>query len=312
MPNVCTMFASPQFDSCFDLSTTTTVCGWPPRPCAKISYYLPSHFIEVVSNPAETFFESLPFASFQLGWIKDRLPFGAQDDSGSFSFHSHTLPAPFVSIPANILPCGDSPLELFCFGAMSEHLGRNWKTGEADAFQPQFLAWSNAPKACLMIGAAQSLIGGSIPSPYPDIGGCSFDRSWLGVYPPSPELACNGWGVFYPRYGTVTNSDQTTAAMQVAARMKSLSSQIFFSMPSGGDEKYQMHIPQTTSCFKQGKNIAKLRLQRINERGRITSPTSKNYLFSTWKKVSCVKEYPYMFTTPLIVQATKAVCKSFK
>ena len=93
MPNVCTMFASSQFDSCFDISTTTTTCGWPPRPCVRISYYLPSHFIEVVSNPAETFFESLPFASFQLENLTDRVPFGAQDDNGSFSFHSHTLPA---------------------------------------------------------------------------------------------------------------------------------------------------------------------------------------------------------------------------
>ena len=190
-----------------------------------------------------------------------------------------------------MLPCGNSPLELFCFGGMSEHLGQHWKTGEADSLQPMHLAFSAAPKPCLITGAVQSAVGGSIPSPYPNIGGCSFDRSWLGIYPPSPELACNGWGVFYPRYGTVTNSDQTTAAMQIAARMKSLSSQVFFSMPSGGSEKYQMHIPQTTSCFRQGQNVGGLRLKGINEYGRITNPTSKNYLFSMWKKVSCIKEY---------------------
>ena len=313
MPNVCTAIGSSQFNSCFDLSMSPTTCGWPPRPCVRISYYLPSYFVEVVSNPGETFFKELPFASMQLSALTDRIPFGAQEDNGSYSFHSHTLAAPFVSIPANILPCGGSPVETMCLGAMSEHLGRKWKTGEADSLQPLHLAFSAAPKACLITGAVQSAVGGSVPSPYPNMrGGCSFDRSWLDIYPPSAELACNGWGVFYPRYGTVTNSDQTTAATMIAARMKSLSSQVFSAMPSGGQEKYQMLVPQATSCFRQGQNVGLLRLKGINEYGRIAAPNSNNYLFSMWRKVSCTKEIAYMATTPLIVAATQAACKAFK
>lgn len=289
---------------------TPTTCGYPPRPCVHISYYVPSYFIEVVGNPSETYFNALPAASSQLANVNDRMPAGTEEDSGSFSYHAHSLVVPFVSSVFNAMPCGGTPTELYCLGGMSEHLGQHWKTGEADAMQPQFLLWSASPKVCLLTGAASSATGGSPPSGYPNYPTCSFNRSGVSRYGPSLEPACNGWGVFYPRYQTTTSSDQTTASLMIAARFKSLSSEVFNSMPSGGAEKYQMIYPQPTFCFNQGQNIGLLQSRGVNEVGRsLNARFSKNYLHAIWRQVSCTKEIGYSVTTPLTVSAIESACK---
>ena len=307
-PNICSVVNTPQFNSCLQLSIKTITCGFPPRPCVSISYYVPSYYIEVVSNPGETYFKDLPSVYSQLSSARSVTPTGAEEDNGSFSYEAHSLPIPFVSTVFSAMPCGGTPTELYCLGAMSEHLGRNWKTGEADSLQPQFLLWSTAPKPCLLAGAATSISGGSPPSGYPHYPMCSFDRSAISRFPPSVEPACNGWGVFYPRYQTTVSSDQTTASLMIAARFKSLSSEIFNSMPSGGAEKYQMIYPQPTACFMQGQNIAALRLKAVNEISRGIVP-SKNYLYAIWRRVSCIKEISYAVSTPLTVTAIQAACR---
>ena len=308
-PNICTVVNTPQFTSCLDLSIKPSTCGFPPRPCVHLAYYVPSYYIEVVANPAETYFAALPAAASQLASINDRLPVGTEEDHGSYSYHAHSLTVPSVSV-FNALPCGGVPIETACLGAMSEHLGRKWKTGEADAWQPQHLLWVASPKSCLVSGAATSAAGGSPPSGYPHYPSCSFDRSSVARYGPSLEPACNGWGVFYPRNQTTVASDQTTAALMIAARFKSLSSEVFNSMPSGGDEKYQMIYPQPTLCFRQGENIARLRLKMVNEAGRGINTFSKNYLFAIWRKVQCTKDIYHKLSTPLTVSAIKTACRA--
>ena len=308
-PDICTVVNTHQFSSCLELSVKPSSCGYPPRPCVHISYYVPSYFIEVVANPAETYFGSLPAASSQLAAVHDRLPVGTEGDHGAFSFHSHSLTIPFVSVAFQAMPCGGVPNERLCFGAMSEHLGKQWKTGSADLLQPQYLLWAGSPKSCLLTGAAQSVSGGTPSSGYPHFDSCSIDRSGLQRYGPSLEPACNGWGTFYPRYQTAVSSDQTTAALLIAARFKSLSSEIFNAMPSGGNEKYQMIYPQATACFRQGENIAALRVKGTNEIGRLSTAFNKNYLFAIWRHTQCTKDVYHQISTPLTVSAIKTACR---
>ena len=185
-PNICTVVKSPSFNTCMNFQTQSIMCGWPiPRPCAIVSYYVPQTFIEVVSNAKESYFYKLPGTALQLATEEDIIPYGAEDDSGSFSFHAHTLSIPFTMMIFGYLPCGGTRIDKFCFGSMSEHLGDLWKTGSADKLQPAFLAWSVAPNLCLIKGAAMSLTGNLRGSHYPNLNMCSFDRSWVRKFPPS-------------------------------------------------------------------------------------------------------------------------------
>lgn len=309
-PHVCTIVNTPIFQSCLKLEIAPDMCGWPiPRPCARISYYVPETFIEVVSNSKETFFSDFPGVQTQLTTLKSDLPFGTEDDNGSFSFHAHTITVPYVTIPFSLLPCGGAPIPQFCFGAMSEHLGSLWKTGDADRLQPNYLAWAISPKACLLKGAVSSLSGGSTPSNYQGYGMCSMDRSYLTKFPPTNQPVCTGWGIFFPRYGTVTNSDQTTASLMVALRMKSLGTEVFQSVRSDADEQWQMVYPQASSCFREGQNVGILQGLGVNELGRLTSGKLKNYLYTTWKRVSCTRDLPYVPEVYAGVELMGAVCK---
>lgn len=312
LPTVCSVINTPAFDSCLHFTTTPTTCGYPPRPCVNFSYYVPQFYIEVVSNPGESFFAALPGSQSQLSALTDRVPFAAEDDSGAYSFHAHTVNVPFVSASFNFLPCGGTPEELLCFGAMSEHLGRLWKTGEADLKQAQFLAWSAAPKACLVAGAAMSLAGGSYPTGYPTYPSCSTDRSSTTTFPPSGQPVCTGWGIHFPRYGTVTNADQTTASLVIASRIKSLGSEVFQAVPSSANEKWQMIHPQPSACFREGENVAFLRIKQVAELGRLQSMETKNYLYVVWKHVSCTKDMPYVATAQAGLQAMRLACRGLE
>lgn len=310
-PNVCTVVKTHSFRRCLDLQITTAICGWGPwtRPCARFTYYVPQYFIEVVSNPKDSFFTEVPGAAIQLNTTSEVTPFGAEDDNGAYSFHVHTITVPFISIPFNAMPCGGTQIDNFCFGAMSEHLGSNWKTGAADLSQPLFLAWSASPKTCLIKGAAMSISGETRATSYPYLGMCSFDRSFLKKYPPSYQPVCSGWGIMFPRYGTVTNADQTTASLVVASRIRSLGSEVFQSVDTDFSEKWQMLYPQASTCFNEGQNIGILRFKGVNELGRIWSGKMKNYLYVVWKKVSCKKELFQIPPTYAAVEAMSAVCR---
>lgn len=313
-PSVCSVVNSPSFRSCLGLHKNVSMCGWPiPRPCVHFSYYVPQYFIEVVSNPKESFFHGLPGVAAQLATTKEVIPFGAEGDDGSYSFHAHTINVPFTMWAFGGMPCGGALWDNMCFTSMSEHLGSNWKTGMADSLQPAWLAWSMAPKACLIKGAVTSATGSSRPTGYPSHAGmCSVDRSWLKKYPPSNQPVCNGWGINFPRYGTVTNSDQTTASLQIASRIRSLGSEIFQSVPTFADEKWQMIYPQSSSCFREGQNVGILRAKRVSEIGRLWSGKIKNYLYVVWKRVGCTRDIPAIASTHAWLAAIQAACRGLK
>jgi hypothetical protein len=192
---------------------------------------------------------------------------------------------------------------------MSEYLGSNWTTGAADSFQPNFLAWSLSPKGCLLKGAAMS-ISGETSVGQPSVPGCAVPMSWMPKYLPSTHSACTGWGTFYPRTGVYNGPSQTTGALMVAARMKSLSNEVFHSTPSGSDELWQMIYPQSTSCFKEGQNVAILdTVKNVRELGRLTSGKLKGYLFVVWSKVSCCRELAEVPTAVAAIAAMNVVCQ---
>lgn len=308
-PTVCSAVDTPDFRSCLNFTVSGSMCGWPiPRPCARISYYVPQTMIEVVSNPKETFFRGLPGVEAQLATTLDVVPFSAEDDDNSYSYHAHAISAPFASIPFHLLPCGGAPIDRFCFSAMSEHVSAHWRTGSADLLQPGFLAWSLSPKACLVRGA---LAGGGTSTPssgsYP---GCSFSMDWLPKYPPSAHDTCTGWGPFFPRSGTYQGTSHVGAALMIAARLKSLGSEVFKTVPGSPDEKWQMISPQSSSCFREGENLGSLETwRRVNEWRRPLSGHPKNFLFTVWKRVGCTIDWPAVPAVYAAIEMMSAVCK---
>ncbi|MFK7826809.1 MAG: hypothetical protein AB8G05_21885 [Oligoflexales bacterium] len=284
-PNVCDVVNAPQFKRELNLQVRHAMCPspfpYPPWPCSHISYNLPKYFIEVVNHPGESMFSQLPGVNLQLILMNDRLPFAAEDSQGSYSYHAHIINVPFSQLIFSGLPCGGGVPDLFCFSAASEHLGSNWKTGFADLWQPQFKAWLPSPKSCLMKGSASSatgqwgVTGGGIEPM------CS--NAWVGRlwrYPPSDSPVCTGWGVHFPRTGTTTSSDQTTASLMIASRIKSLGGDVFRSVSSNWTDKWQMLYPQSTSSFKEGQNIATLRANSVNEIGRISGRVDSSKLLT--------------------------------
>lgn len=309
-PTACTVIAAPFFESCLDFQAEPDICGIPPSqyPCARVSYYVPSTFVEVVSGGKESFFMGIPPAAAQLAAHVDVLPFGAEDDNGSFSYQAHAITVPFVSIPFAPLHCGEIPIDRHCFGAMSEHIGVQWRNGSADALQPKFLAWSASPKACLLAGAATSLTG-TFGAPSVDAKLCSFDKSFLTKFPPSAAPVCTGWGIHFPRTGTVPSSDQVTASLVIASRIKTLGSEVFQSVPSSLQEKWSMVYPSKSACFREGENIALLSLKNVNETGRITSGIPKSYLYASWQKVTCKRDWAEVPAMQAGIQLAKSICQ---
>lgn len=307
-PNVCTVLSNPAFDSCLDFSAEPDVCGTPPYPCARVSYYVPSTFVEVVASGKDTFFRDLPFASMQMSSGADLLPYAEEASAGAYSYQAHALTVPFVTVPFATLACGDAPIDRFCFSAMSEDIKTQWRSGSADMLQPKYLTWSVSPKACILAGAATSLTG-TFGSVGVDAKLCSFNHDWLTRYPPSLAPVCTGWGIHFPRSGTVTSSDQTTASLVIASRIKTLGSEVFTSVPSALQEKWSMVYPNSTSCFREGENIAKLVLKNVNESGRITKAMPKNYLYTSWQKVTCWKPWLAVPAMQVALQAARAACQ---
>ena len=330
LPNICSVINTDAFDGCTEVKFRPCVCkGIPPRPCARISYYVPQTFIEVMPNAGETHFKSLPGIIAQLKTItKDS--FGMRHDSSTHSYHAHTLSVPFASIPYDLLSCGGTREDKYCFDAMSEHTGKHWRTGHGDLAQPRFLAWSLTPKACLLKGAASPLSG-----VLPDMPSVSNHRKSEGVLPhslsgpssssmcsvPLPltkylpqsgHAMCTAWGLFFPRSGTYHGVSGLTAALMIGARLRSIATEVFRSTPTNSDEKWQQISPQSSSCFRESENIASIEnINNTRELGRLSGGWIKGHLFTVWKRVSCCKDFSDIAQMKLNLKLIKTACKSF-
>ena len=309
-PNICSVVNTVEFNSCLNFRYSLSVCGFPPRPCVQFNYNVPQTFIEVSPHAGRSHFDALPGVAIQLSALKSRSPFGMENDEDTQSYHARTLSVPLAQIPFNRLPCGGTRLSKLCFDGMSEHISKHWSTGMSDRFQPNFLAWSLAPKACLIKGAVTSAVGGTDASYAPDSLMCSVKLPPIPLFPPSSHSACNGWGVFYPRMGSYNGPASLTGALMIASRMKSLSSEIFMATPSSVGEQWQMISPSSSSCFREGQNIALLdTIKNVREIGRLTSGRLTGYLFVIWKPVSCIRDLPYVVTSRVAIEAMKLACK---
>ena len=310
-PNVCSVVNAKEFNSCLNFRYTLTTCGsWPfVRPCYRFTYMVPQTFIEVSPNAGSSYFSTLPGAAVQLASAKALPPFGTEHDDDTQSYHARTLSVPFAQIPFNMLPCGGTRMPKLCFDGMSEHVAEHWSTGISDKYQPKFLAWSLAPKACLIKGAATSATGGTDVSFASDSPMCSIKLPTLPSFPPSNHSACNGWGTFYPRMGSYNGPASLTGALMIASRMKSISSEVFRATPSSFGEQWQMIGPGSSSCFREGQNIGILdTVKNVREIGRITSGKFNGHLFVVWKPVSCTRDIPYLATSKAAIAAMKPMC----
>jgi hypothetical protein len=312
-PNACSVAASPEFRECLELNIGACTCGYPPHPCALISYYVPQTFIEVHPEPGSSFFPSLPGTAAQLSSVGLKLPYGAEGDDDTQSFHAHAIAVPLASVLFEAMPSGGTRKEKMCFDGMSEHLGTSWTTGAADLKQPLFLAWSLSPKACLLKGAATSVTGENATLPSEGGPACSFPLKNVPFYPPSSHSACNGWGTFYPRTGVYTGPASMAGALMIASRIKSLSAEVFHSLPNSPDEKWQMILPQSSSCFREGQNIGLLEtIKNARETKRLLSGKLKGYLFTIWKRTTACKESAEAVRAQAMASALPGMCKGLE
>lgn len=308
IPNVCTVASSPAFSSCLELNIGTCTCGWPPRVCSSISYYVPQTFYEVWPEPRTSYFSAIPGAGLQLAKIIPR-PYGAEGDDDTQSYQARAIAVPLSGLVFQTMPAGGTRSEKMCFDGMSEHFGSHWDTGKGDLLQPSFLAWSAAPKACLLKGAATSLAGDGGSDAAPDSAMCSFPLPKIDILPPSKHPVCNGWGVFFPRYGTYTGPASMTGALMIASRIKSLSSEVLKTMPASPDEKWQMIYPQSSSCFREGQNVGVLEsIKNARETMRLANGKLKGYLFVVWKRTWTCKDLPAAVQAKAAALAIPAAC----
>ncbi|MGE0525742.1 MAG: type IV secretory system conjugative DNA transfer family protein [Bdellovibrionales bacterium] len=312
VPNVCTVASSPAFPACLELNIGGCTCGWPPRPCASISYYVPQSFIEVWPEPKLSYFSAIPGAGLQLAKVVPR-PYGAEGDDDSQSFQARAIAVPLAGLVFQTMPAGGTRSEKFCFDGMSEHFGSHWDTGEADLLQPSFLAWSAAPKVCLLKGAATSIGGDGGVGYAPDSSMCSFPLPKIKFFPPSKHPVCNGWGVFFPRYGTYAGPASMTGALMIASRIKSLSTEVLKTMPMSPDEKWQMIYPQSSSCFREGQNVGVLEtVKNARETMRLANGKLKGYLFVIWKRTQACRDFPAAVQAKAAALAIPAACGGMK
>lgn len=312
IPNVCTVASTPAFSSCLELNIGGCTCGFPPRPCAAISYYVPQTFIEVWPEPKTSYFSGIPGASAQLAKVFPK-PFGAEADDDTQSFQARTIAVPLAGLTFQTMPAGGTRMEKVCFDGMSEHFGAHWNTGKNDMMQPLFLASGLAPKLCLLKGAVTSITGEGGGTPSPDSAMCSFEVPKIDMFPPSTHSVCNGWGVFYPRYGTYSGPASMAGALMVGSRIKSLSAEVLHSMPNSPDEKWQMIYPQSSSCFREGQNVGLLEsVVNARETMRLVNGKLKGYLFVIWSRTFACKDMPSAAQAKAASLAIPAACGGAK
>ena len=175
--------------------------------------------------------------------------------------------------------------------------------------QPNFLAWSLAPKACLVKGAATSLTG---EPNSPSLSASLSCSSAIGLprFPPSTHSACNGWGVFYPRMGVYQGGSQTAGALMVASRMRSISQEVMHASSGSADEFWQMISPQSSSCFREGQNVGALEsVKNVHEVKRLLGGGLKGHLFSVWEKVSCCRDLSQPATDQAALGLFQGACQ---
>ncbi len=310
-PSICSVINQPSFRSCFSFNVSPTMCGsFPPRPCARLSYYVPQTFIETTSSKGLSHFSSLPIAAAQLAGVIKKKPYGAVNDDDTQSFQARTIAVPLTQMAFSGMPCGGARQEKMCFDGMSEHIDTHWSTGKGDLLQPAFLAWKVSPKLCLLKGAATSVVGGPTGVVGAGSPSCSMPFQTLPVFPPSGMPVCTGWGVMFPRYGTTVGGSEVMGSLNIASRIKSLSVEVFKNMPAGFDEKWSMLSPNSSQCFREFENMGKLEtFNLVNNRGRTIGKDLRGNLFTTWKRVSCTRDWAAVPFYKAQVELLSAICK---
>ncbi len=313
-PNICTVIAQPSFRSCMTFTVTPDMCPspfpLPPHSCARISYFIPQTFIETTTSKGISHFNTLPIAASQLAGVDKTTPFGAVNDDDTQAFQARTIAVPLTQLAFSGMPCGGERQEKLCFDGMSEHIEPHWSTGKGDLMQPAFLAWKASPKLCLLKGAATSIGGGRPSSMGAGSGTCSYPFQVLPVFPPSSMPVCTGWGVMFPRYGTQVGGSEIIGSLSIASRIKSLSVEVFKNMPADPSEKWSMLSPNSSSCFREFENIGGLEtIRQANNRGRLVKKNLQGNLFTTWKQVSCKKEWYEVPVYKAELAIIESVCK---
>lgn len=97
----------------------------------------------------------------------------------------------------------------------------------------------------------------------------------------------------------------------IAARMKSLGTEVFHTVPSTIDEEWQMIRPQSSSCFKEGQNVAALEtVFNAREEKRLSTGKMSGYLFTVWNKVSCCRDLAEIPTAIAAIEAMNLTCQA--
>jgi hypothetical protein len=92
--------------------------------------------------------------------------------------------------------------------------------------------------------------------------------------------------------------------------MKSLGNEIFHTTPNSIDEEWQMITPQSSSCFKEGQNVAILETaKQVREEKRITTGKYSGFLFTVWSKVSCCRDLAEIPTSLAAIEAMNLTCQ---
>jgi hypothetical protein len=96
----------------------------------------------------------------------------------------------------------------------------------------------------------------------------------------------------------------------IASRLKSIGVEVAHTVPGDSDEVWQMLYPQSSSCFKEGENLAWLEtVGGVREEQRILGKTN-GYLFAIYKRVSCCHDLAEVGTTEAALAALPLACQA--
>ena len=94
----------------------------------------------------------------------------------------------------------------------------------------------------------------------------------------------------------------------IAARLKSLGTEVLHTVPGDRDEIWQMVYPQSSSCFREGQNLGLLEIIKgMREESRVLGKPN-GYLFAVWKKASCCQDIPVAVETVAALAAIQVAC----
>ena len=75
-------------------------------------------------------------------------------------------------------------------------------------------------------------------------------------------------------------------SLAIASRIKSLSAEVFQTLPTSPDEKWSMLSPNSSQCFREFENMASLEnLKLTNNRGRMSGKNLKGNLFDELNQI---------------------------